>query len=91
MWENGILYLNSDKYFYSVKVYDEPSKFGIDGGRISKLEIRDKDTNLIIGYDRGDWWLGSKEQLSDYTVNLILENPSIKELLRQIKDKYKEA
>ena len=91
MWENGILYLNSDKYFYSVKVYDEPSKFGIDGGRISKLEIRDKDMNLIIGYDRGDWWLGSKEQYSDYTIDLILKTPSIKELLRQVKDKYKEA
>lgn len=34
------------------KVYDEPSEFGIEGGRISKLEIR-IDGKCTCNYDRG--------------------------------------
>ena len=41
-----------DGYDYDVKVYDQPSKHGIDGGRISKLTIR-KDGDLVANYDRG--------------------------------------
>jgi len=37
----------------SAKVYKEPSQYGIDGGRISKLEIIDKDNNTLVNYDRG--------------------------------------
>ena len=35
-----------------VKVYDEPSHFGINEGRISKLEIR-AGKEIIANYDRG--------------------------------------
>lgn len=38
---------------FLAKVYDEPSGFGIDHGRVSKLEIRDKDGNIAVTYDRG--------------------------------------
>lgn len=38
---------------FMAKVYDEPSGFGIDHGRVSKLEIRDKDDNIAVTYDRG--------------------------------------
>ena len=37
---------------YDIKVYDQPSKHGIDGGCISKLTIR-KDRDLVANYDRG--------------------------------------
>lgn len=34
-------------------VYENPSTYGIDNGRISKLEIRDKNKNFLANYDRG--------------------------------------
>ena len=42
-----------DGYIVSAKVYSEPSKFGIDNGKVSKLLISDKDDKEIISYDRG--------------------------------------
>ena len=47
-------YLNS--YSFSAKVYDTPSTFGINKGRISKLYVRDISANTeVIGYDR-EWY-----------------------------------
>lgn len=49
MWDKGE-YMG---YTYCVKHYDEPSaEYGINGGRISKLEIR-KDGNVMYAYERG--------------------------------------
>lgn len=41
-----------DGHHFSAKHYDEGSKFGIDGGRTSKLTIT-KDQHVIAHYDRG--------------------------------------
>lgn len=49
------------KYTFSAKVYDMPSKFGINGGRVSKLGIYGDEerkckgwiTACIVNYDRG--------------------------------------
>ena len=48
MWRNGII--NGCEYW--VKSFDEPSVYGIDEGRISKLTVR-RDDREIISYDRG--------------------------------------
>lgn len=48
MWKQGKL----DGCEYWVKSYDEPSTFGIDEGRISKLTVK-RDGREIINYDRG--------------------------------------
>lgn len=35
-------------------VFEQPSEtYGIDGGRISKLEIRDNNKKFLANYDRG--------------------------------------
>lgn len=39
-------------YKFHAKVYDSGSAFGIDGGRISKLDVR-RNGELVIQYDRG--------------------------------------
>ncbi|WP_224815631.1 hypothetical protein [Hasllibacter sp. MH4015] len=39
-------------YTFQAKVFDEPSPHGIDGGKISKLDIR-KDGEMVAHYDRG--------------------------------------
>ena len=50
MWTSGII----GSYYYEAKVYDEPSRFGIDGGRISKLAIYNLVKKCCCQYDR-EW------------------------------------
>jgi hypothetical protein len=54
MWKNGIV----DGHWWMAKVYDEPSSYGIKGGRVSKLCISATDhweglDNCVYNYDRG--------------------------------------
>lgn len=51
MWHEGSLKL-SKIYHYHVKQYDRGSKFGIDGGRISKMTVT-RDGECVCNYDRG--------------------------------------
>lgn len=37
---------------YTLKVYDEPSKFGINHGKISKLQLK-QNGKIVANYDRG--------------------------------------
>jgi hypothetical protein len=53
MWNKGSLKIGNQTFTYSAKVYGEPSEdYGIEGGRISKLEIRLGDFP-VARYDRG--------------------------------------
>ncbi|WP_299671310.1 hypothetical protein [uncultured Roseobacter sp.] len=51
LWISGRI-VDMPGYSFDAKQYDEPSRFGIEGGTISKLEIR-KDDELVIHYQRG--------------------------------------
>lgn len=42
----------ADDTFFQAKLYDEPSPFGINGGRVSKLHI-DGGVNYDRGWDTG--------------------------------------
>lgn len=56
MWSNGRIFATQTKvgYEYWCKYYEEPSPFGIDGGKIFKLTIcRLKDDKELYNYDRG--------------------------------------
>lgn len=48
MWKDGII----NGYLFSAKVFEEPSEYGIDEGRISKLNIS-KTGEILCSYDRG--------------------------------------
>ena len=53
---SGVDHYESYIYEFEAKVYGLPSKNGIDGGRISKLFVKDMRTDAeIIGYDR-EWF-----------------------------------
>lgn len=53
MWEKGTLNIDGKNIGYCVKHYDESSEtYGIDGGRISKMELR-IDGRVTYSYDRG--------------------------------------
>ena len=59
-WYQDTVYYNGDKFVITAAVFEDPSKYGIKNGRISKLDIvqKDKDGNKIdsCSYDRG--WVG---------------------------------
>ena len=48
MWKNGTI----NGYAYCTKCFENGSQYGINEGRISKLEIR-KDGIMLYNYDRG--------------------------------------
>lgn len=52
MWKQGSLKIHGDIYKYYAKVYESGSQFGIDGGKISKLQIIREDMT-VYSYDRG--------------------------------------
>lgn len=57
MWKEGCVGIpkkdgSYEAFRYVVKVFDEPSRFGIDGGRISKLQVTQKG-KVVIHFDRG--------------------------------------
>lgn len=58
LWHEGVIAVPTDEGYisaqYWVKAYDEGSEYGINEGRISKLEIR-IGGKAVAGYDRG-WW-----------------------------------
>lgn len=57
MWEEGVIEI-PDKYgknvrcCYWVKTFEECSSWGINNGKISKLEIKINDV-VVCNYDRG--------------------------------------
>lgn len=69
------------EYIFESKLFDESSVFGIDSGRVSKLNIR-KDGNrffdCIVNYDRGwDIEPKTKEEIEVFEeVMYLLENSS---------------
>lgn len=54
MWEKGSLLINGKVLKYWVKHYSDPSEaFGIEGGRISKMDVRLDGDAVLLRYDRG--------------------------------------
>lgn len=56
MWKQGSIRIPNGKggfvsIRYCAKAYDEPSNFGINEGRISKLELR-QNGRIVYNYDR---------------------------------------
>lgn len=51
--ENGWVKGECNGYTYCAKVYLEPSCYGINNGRVSKLEIRDCNDTIVVYYERG--------------------------------------
>ena len=53
MWSQGVLNFNGRAYRYCVKHYEEPSIFGYNEGKASKIWIS-RDDIEVFNYDRGD-------------------------------------
>lgn len=59
---------------YWVKYYDEPSDYGINGGRISKLRIEKNGVATCV-YDRGwDIEPEAEDQMTQMALCILLNN-----------------
>ena len=69
MWDKGTLEIDGTKVEYWVKHYEEGSEFGIDEGRISKLDCR-ADGEIILHYERG-WDLEPQTELATKALEIL--------------------
>ena len=73
------------RFKFDAKLYNTPSRLGIDGGRVSVLAIFDGDkfyhNNCVVCYDR-EWDIEPSEDIMDYfnAVMELLENSEERDL-----------
>ena len=73
MWNKGCVKIENQTFTYSAKVYGEPNEdYGIEGGKISKLEIRFGDFP-VARYDRG-WDIEPETENAQLALLAILHN-----------------
>ncbi len=53
MWKEGSIKANGEIFHYWMKQYEEGSRYGINGGRISKLMLK-RNGKIVYNYDRGE-------------------------------------
>jgi hypothetical protein len=70
MWKEGALKVNSSWFHYWIKVFENPSHFGIDGGRISKLALVRKG-ETVCNYDRG-WDIKPADEDTEIALQILL-------------------
>ena len=72
MWTEGTFKINNREYKYFIKKYETSSRYGVQRGKISKLDIKYKG-KIIFSYDRG-WSIKSTDKKHlpalDYVLNL---------------------
>ena len=72
MWKEGTLGVNGDIFHYWVKQYEEPSQFGIEGGRVSKLTLKRKG-QIVCNYDRG-WDIRPVDENAETALRILLKD-----------------
>ena len=72
-WTTGYIGVGDNCYYVEIKYFDEPSRFGIKGGRVSKLWVSDEDTKEeILWYERG-WVTKPQDPESKAILKAILK------------------
>ncbi len=85
---NWVYGSTSNGYVFEAKVFDEPSYYGIDEGRISKLEIKKEDASwkvTVLVFDRGSWGFRDQDTGEDLDPRPYL-NEEVKAALDAIVD-----
>ena len=70
MWKEGSLKVHDSIFHYWMKVYEEGSQFGIDGGKISKLTLK-RGGAIVANYDRG-WGIKPADTDTQLAVDILL-------------------
>lgn len=86
LWKKGQIAITTDLgeelYTWEAKVYDEGSKYGVNGGRVSKLQVCSGDSSCVCNYDRG-WDIRPSSyaewQIVNYICNVVygVDNESL--------------
>lgn len=72
MWKEGSLKVYNSIFHYWIKVYDESSQFGIDGGRVSKLTLK-RNGEIVCNYDRG-WDIKPVDKETQLALEILLHS-----------------
>lgn len=73
-WHDGRLQIAGGTFHFWIKRFDEGSEFGVEGGRISKLTIKNERTGKeVVNYDRG-WDINPKTRSAQAALNWVLRN-----------------
>jgi hypothetical protein len=72
MWKEGSLRVYESIFQYWMKVYETGSKFGIDGGKISKLMLK-RNGVIVANYDRG-WDVKPADTDTQLAVEILLHS-----------------
>ena len=72
MWKEGSLRVHDSLYHYWMKVYEEGSRFGIDGGKVSKLMLK-RSGVIAANYDRG-WDVKPTDPDTQLAVEILLHS-----------------
>lgn len=70
MWKEGSLKVYGSIFHYWIKQYAKGSKYGIDGGRISKLMLK-RNGEIVCNYDRG-WDIEPTEPDAEFALEILL-------------------
>lgn len=76
MWTEGVIGIPKDiagkptHVHYWVKHYEEPSKYGINNGRISKLILK-INGEIVCNYDRG-WDVRPMNKAAEVALEILL-------------------
>lgn len=72
MWSEGSIKVKDSIIHYWVKHFEEPSEdWGIDGGRISKLSLK-QDGEWVANYDRG-WDLEPTTEAAQIAAAILMK------------------
>ena len=72
MWKEGALKVYDSIFHYWMKVYDGPSEFCINGGKISKLMLK-RNGRIVCNYDRG-WDVKPMDPDTELAVELLIHS-----------------
>ena len=72
MWKEGSIGIHGTPYHYWIKVFEEGSEFGIEGGKISKLMLK-RDGKVVCNYDRG-WDIKPVDTDTEYALAILLKS-----------------
>ena len=71
MWKSGAMLIHGKVYKFQAKVYKVDSKYGIDGGKISKLWISCEDM-VVASYERG-WDVKPTSEGAELAVAILMK------------------
>lgn len=72
MWKEGALKVYDSIFHYWMKVYEDPSQYGINEGKVSKLMLK-RDGKIVCNYDRG-WDIKPADPDTELAVGLLLHS-----------------